>query len=64
MPENVRHAIDLSKKKNKNTDFFAQLTQLNDKIDVYKTLFYQATPTYEKIFQQKRRERLIKMAEK
>jgi hypothetical protein len=40
LPENVRHAIDLSKKKSKHSDFYNKLSELNDKIKVYKKVFY------------------------
>lgn len=36
LPENVRHAIDLSKKKSLHTDFSIRLSSLNEKIGVYK----------------------------
>ena len=47
LPENVRHAIDLSKKKNKKSDFYSKLTSLNDKIGVYKKIFYTNAPKFE-----------------
>ena len=40
LPENVRHAIDAAKKKSKHTDFYNRLKGLNDKITIYKILFY------------------------
>ena len=50
LPENVRHAIDLSKKKSKSTDFCNTLNVLNGKIDLYKALFYARLPKYEEHF--------------
>ena len=47
LPENVRHAIDLHKKKSKRTDFCNQLDILNEKINLYKILLYHRTPRYE-----------------
>lgn len=48
LPENVRHAIDISKrKKSKHSDFFCRLRSLNDKIGVYKKTFYTRTPKFE-----------------
>ena len=35
LPENVRHAIDLTKKKQKHSDFYTRLRSLNEKISVY-----------------------------
>lgn len=36
LPENVRHAIDISKKKSKHSAFYNRMNALNDKIAVYK----------------------------
>ena len=47
LPENVRHAIDLSKKKSRHSDFYSKLTSLNDKIGVYKKIFYTNAPKFE-----------------
>ena len=47
LPENVRNAIDLSKKKSKHSDFYYKMASLNDKISVYKKIFYTSAPKYE-----------------
>ena len=35
LPEHIRHAIDISRKKSKHSEFYGRLTELNDKIGVY-----------------------------
>ena len=55
LPENVRHAIDLSKNKSNHTDFSMKLSALNDKITVYKKLFYTNTPKFVEKFNDKKR---------
>jgi len=47
LPENVRNAIDLSKKKSKHSDFYYKMASLNDKIAVYKKIFYTSAPKFE-----------------
>ena len=51
LPENVRQAIDTAKKKSKHSDFYNRLRSLNDKIGVYKKIFYTKTPKYEQVYQ-------------
>jgi hypothetical protein len=36
LPENVRHAIDISKKKSRHSAFYNRMNALTDKISVYK----------------------------
>jgi hypothetical protein len=55
LPENVRHAIDCARKKSKHSDFYNRLRSLNDKIGVYKKVFYTKTPKYEKVFMERKR---------
>lgn len=38
--ENVQHAVDLAKTKSSKTEFWHQLQNLNDKILIYKDMFY------------------------
>ena len=64
LPENVRHAIDLSKKKSKHSDFYSKLTSLNDKIGVYKKIFYNNAPKFEQHYNEKKRERLEQLMRK
>ena len=58
LPENVRNAIDLSKKKSKHSDFYYKMASLNDKISVYKKIFYTSAPKFEVQYNLKKRERL------
>ena len=58
LPDNVRHAIDCARKKSKHSDFYNRLRSLNDKIGVYKKVFYTKTPNYEKVFMDRKRQRL------
>ena len=58
LPENVRQAIDTAKKKSKHSDFYNRLKSLNDKIGVYKKIFYTKTPRFEKVYQDRKRKRL------
>ena len=52
----------MSKKKSKHSDFYNKLAELNDKIFVYKKVFYSKAPKYEKAFIEKKiREKLEKM---
>jgi hypothetical protein len=55
LPDNVRHAIDCARKKSKHSDFYNRLRSLNDKIGVYKKVFYTKTPKYEKVFMDRKR---------
>ena len=48
LPENVRQAIDTAKRNTKHSDFYGRLRSLNDKIGVYKTLFYTKAPAFER----------------
>ena len=47
LPENVRHAIDLSKKKSKHSDFYNKMSDVMEKIQVYKMIFYSNQPKHE-----------------
>ena len=58
LPENVRHAIDLTKRKHQHSDFYSRLTSLNDKIGVYQKCFYTKTPKFEQTYIQRKRQRL------
>jgi hypothetical protein len=46
LPENVRHAIDVAKMKSKHSEFFYKLQTLNDKIYIYRSVFYSNVPIY------------------
>jgi len=60
LPDNVRHAIDLSKHKSKHTDFYNALSNLNEKISLYKIVFYSKKTKHEQAFIEKERRNLIK----
>ena len=64
LPENVRHAIDLTKRKNQHSDFYTRLTSLNDKIGVYQKCFYTKTPKFEQTYIQRKRQRLEQLMQK
>ena len=48
LPENVRAAIDVAKMKKKHSDFYYKLRLLNDKINIYTSIFYSKVPNYQK----------------
>lgn len=56
LPENVRNAIDIAEMKQKHTSFFNKLQTLNDKILVFRSVFYNRMPEYQRIFMEKKRE--------
>ena len=58
LPENVRHAIDGAKMKSKHSDFWYRLQTMNDKIFVYRTVFYGNMPSYQQQFHEKKRKEL------
>ena len=58
LPENVRQAVDAARRKSKHSDFYNRLKSLNDKIGVYKKIFYGKTPRYERTFLARKRKRL------
>ena len=55
LPENVRRAIDIAEVKKKHTSFYYKLQSLNDKIFVFRDLFYYNMPEYQKRFLEKKR---------
>lgn len=53
LPENVRLVIDKNrsaKPDGRNSDFFNKLDDLNDRIHIYKSMFYSNVPKHEKNF--------------
>jgi hypothetical protein len=58
LPENVRNAVDLANMKNKHTAFCQRLESLNDKIFVFRDVFYGRVPAYQKAFYEKKRKEL------
>lgn len=47
LPNNVQHALEMVLQKNKKTDFYNQLVTLNDKILIYKDMFYSRKQAHE-----------------
>ena len=58
LPENVRHAIDVAKLKSKHSDFWYRLETMNDKLYVFRSIFYGAVPQYQRVFLEKKRKAL------
>ena len=56
LPGNVRKAITSAKMKNKHSDFYYKLKNLNQKINTYKDVFYNREPRYQKKFNEKQKE--------
>lgn len=54
LPEKARNAIDQAKLKSKHSDFWYRLQNLNDKILVFKDIYYDKEPMFEKQFNFKR----------
>mmetsp|Transcript_39262 Transcript_39262/g.59922 ORF Transcript_39262/g.59922 Transcript_39262/m.59922 type:complete len:194 (+) Transcript_39262:352-933(+) len=55
LPENVRKAIDVAKQKSQHSDFYYRLQNLNDKIFVFRTIFYNRIPNFQKTFNEKKK---------
>ena len=55
LPENVRNAIDVAKVKSKHTEFWHRLEILNDKIFIFRSMFYSRMPAFQKAFLEKKR---------
>ena len=53
LPEKVKNAIDNAEKKNKHSKFWYKLENLNERIKIYRSEFYENTPIYEKTFNEK-----------
>lgn len=58
LPENVRNAIDLAKMKSQHSEFYYRLQTLNDKILVFRSIFYNKMPSYQRAFLQKKQQEL------
>lgn len=54
----MRNAIDLANMKSKHTQFWHRLEALNDKIFVFRDVFYGKVPTYQRLFYEKKRKQL------
>ena len=58
LPPNVQHAIDLAEIKKKHSAFFYKLETLNDKIFVFRELYYSKMPQHQRNFLEKKRQKL------
>ena len=58
LPENVRHAIDVAEMKQKHTEFWRRLQTMNDKIYVFRSVFYSKMPSYQRAFYEKKQKAL------
>ena len=54
LPANVRHAVDVAKVKSKHSEFWYRLQALNDKIFVFRSIFYTKMPSYQRAFLKKK----------
>lgn len=60
----MRHAIDVAKMKSKHSEFWYRLQTLNDKIFIYRSVFYSRMPAYQRAFLEKKRQALeVKLKE-
>ena len=53
LPENVRHAIEVSNLKAKHSDFYYKLKGLNEKIATYQAIFYSRVPKFHQAYMKK-----------
>lgn len=58
LPPNVRNAIDLAKMKSQHSAFYYRLQTLNDKIFVFRSIFYSKMPSFQRTFLQKKQREL------
>ena len=56
LPSNVQEAIMKSKEKAKHSEFYYKLRNLQDRIGVYKTMFYNRKPVHLKMFLARQKE--------
>lgn len=64
LPKNVRRAIDESKVNatlDYRTNFSEKLDTLNEKINIYKSVFYSKKPSFEKVFIQRQENKHLKV---
>ena len=64
LPENVRKAIDFAKSKEKHSDFYGRLNNVNSKLEVYNQVFYTKVPKFERVFMERKRKKLEDIMEK
>ena len=64
LPESVRHAIDVAELKSQHTGFWRRLQTLNDKIYVFRSVFYSKMPSYQRAFYEKKQKALEEQLEK
>lgn len=58
LPENVRNAIDVAKMKAKHSEFYYRLQTLNDKIFVFRNIYYNKIPNYQRTFLERKKKEL------
>ena len=51
----MRAAIDVAKLKSKHSEFWYKLENLNDKLMIFKMLFYSKMPHHQKVFYEKKK---------
>ena len=64
LPENVRNAIDIAKQKSKYSEFYHKLNTLNEKIFVFRTVFYGRLPSFQRKFIEKKKKMLEQQLQK
>ena len=53
LPENVRNAIDIAKVKSAHSEFWYKLENMNEKLMIFKHLFYGKMPHHQQVFYEK-----------
>ena len=58
LPENVRNAIDMAKLKNNKSEFYYKLSNLNEKILLFRSIYYSKVPNFHLSFLEKKKKAL------
>ena len=59
----MRKAIDVAKMKSKHSEFYYRLQTLNDKIFVFRNVYYDKMPNFQRVFlERKKKELELKLA--
>lgn len=58
LPENVRAAIDVAKMKSKHSEFYYRLQTLNDKIFIFRNIYYDKMPSFQRVFLERKKKEL------
>ena len=64
LPESVRKAIDIAQKKQRHSDFYYRLETLNDKIYIFRSIYYTNMPSFQRAFMEKKRKALEEKLQK